>query len=270
MPGEFKGIKTKGWEKSMSSIIAIIPARMASSRFPGKPLERICGLSMIEHVRRRVSLCDFLDEVIVVTCDKEIVQEVKRCGGKAVMTSDRHESCVDRVAEAAQGIDAEVIINVQGDMPLVQPKALEQLIVPLLKDDNLMFTDMMGPIESEKEMHSPHVVKVVFDVSGNALYYSREPIPSSNKKISTPLAKGYKQLGVNAYRKGSLKIFTALPRTPLEKLESVDMLRLLENGFTVHMVAVSVPAPGVDTPEDLKQVEELMRKDTLHLSYADK
>ncbi len=167
----------------MSSIIAIIPARMASSRFPGKPLERICGLSMIEHVRRRVSLCDFLDEVIVATCDLEIAQEVKRYGGKAIMTSDRHESCVDRVAEAAQNVDAEIVINVQGDMPLVQPKVLGQLIAPLLKDDKLMFTDMMGPITNEKEMYSPNVVKVVFDRSGNALYYSREPIPSSKKNI---------------------------------------------------------------------------------------
>ncbi len=253
----------------MNSIIAVIPARMASSRFPGKPLERICGLSMIEHVRRRVSLCDFVDEVIVATCDEEIMAEVKRGGGKAVMTSNRHESCVDRVAEAAQNTDAKIIINVQGDMPLVQPKALEQLIAPLLEEDDLMFTDMMDPIENEKEMHSANVVKVVFDKSGNALYYSREPIPSS-KKISVPLAKRYKQLGVNVYRKESLKIFAALPRTPLEKIESVDMLRLLENGFTIRMVAVSALCPGVDTPEDLKRAEELMQKDILHLIYADK
>ena len=250
------------------SIVAIIPARMASSRFPGKPLEPICGLSMIEHVRRRVSFCDFLDEVIVATCDTEIAAEIERHGGKVVMTSDRHESCVDRVAEAASNLDAELIINVQGDMPLVHPQSLEQLISPLLKEKNCMVTDMMGPIENNREMNSPHVVKVVFDICGNALYYSRTPIPFCKEKGSQGSLLRYKQFGINAYRSKALFEFTSLPRTPLEKAESVDMLRLLENGLPVRMVSSSFSIVGIDIPEDLRLAEKLMENDALFNKYG--
>lgn len=270
MPGEFKKIKKKHEKGFVSSIVAIIPARMASSRFPGKPLKPILGLSMIEHVRRRVSLCDFLEDVFVATCDREIAGEVERFGGKVVMTSDRHESCVDRVAEAAKNIDAEIIINVQGDMPLVQPAALKQLITPLLENDTLMFTDMMRIIEDSSEINNSNVVKVVFDTLQNALYYSREPIPSPKKVSIRSSVTSYKQLGINAFRKESLMAFTGLPRTSLEKIESVDMLRLLENRLTVRMVAASFPSTGVDTIEDLKRAEDFMRKDSLCLSYTDK
>ena len=269
MPGEFKKVKRKNEKGFVSSIVAIIPARMASSRFPGKPLKPILGLSMIEHVRRRVSLCGFLDDVFVATCDREIAGEVERFGGKVIMTSDRHESCVDRVAEAAQSLNTEIIVNVQGDMPLVHPEALESLITPLLKDDVLMFTDMMGIIEDDSEIDNLNVVKVVFDISQNALYYSREPIPSSKKVSIRFSVTHYKQLGINAFRKKSLMTFNKLPRTPLERIESVDMLRLLENGFRVRMVATSFPSAGVDTIEDLKWAEDFMRKDSLRLSYMD-
>lgn len=270
MPGEFKKVKRKNEKGFVSSIVAIIPARMASSRFPGKPLKPILGLSMIEHVRRRVSLCGFLDDVFVATCDREIAGEVERFGGKVIMTSDRHESCVDRVAEAAQGLNAEIIVNVQGDMPLVHPEAIESLIAPLLKEDVLMFTDMMRIIEDSSEMNNSNVVKVVFDTLQNALYYSREPIPSSQKISMRSSVAGYKQLGINAFRKKSLMSFANLPRTPLEKIESVDMLRLLENRPTVRMVATSFSSAGVDTLEDLKRAEDFMRKDSLRLSYVDK
>ena len=251
----------------MKSIIAIIPVRMASSRFPGKPLVEICGLSMIEHVRRRVSLCDALDAVYVATCDMAIAQEVERFKGKVLMTSDRHESCVDRVAEAAQNLKADMIINVQGDMPLVHPQSLEQLVAPLLKEDSLLFTDMMGKIKNEEEMNNANVVKVVVDQSGNALYYSREPIPSSKKEDRKGSVPRYKQFGINAYRYEALIDFTSLPRTPLEKIESVDMLRLLENGFQVRMVSFALPIVGVDTAEDLKLAEHMMASDALFPKY---
>lgn len=249
------------------SIVAILPARMASSRFPGKPLKHILGLPMIEHVRRRVSLCSFLDDVLVATCDIEIADEVARSGGKVIMTSNCHQSCIDRVAEAAEGVEAEIIINVQGDMPLIDPHSLEKLFAPLLQDVTLMYTDMMAPIVNESDISNPNIVKVVVDISGNALYYSREPIPSFKKASSENIVTRYKQFGINAFRKQSLKTFANLSRTPLEIIESVDMLRLLENGFKVRMVSSSYPMMGVDTPEDLVQVEELMCKDSIYSNY---
>jgi 3-deoxy-manno-octulosonate cytidylyltransferase (CMP-KDO synthetase) len=249
-------------------IIAIIPARMASSRFPGKPLGSILGLSMIEHVRRRTLLCALLDEVIVTTCDKVIADEVIRFGGKAVMTSDKHQSCVDRIAEAAKNLKADIIINVQGDMPLLQPETLSDLVAPLLIENKLEFTDMMGSIENDQEMNNPNVVKVVVDIFNNALYYSREPIPSF-QKINSGKAKRFKQFGINAFRRESLATFIGLPRTPLEKIESVDMLRLLENGHKVRMVSSSYPVVGVDTPEDLLQAEEKMKNDQVCFNYME-
>ena len=249
------------------SIVAIIPARMASSRFPGKPLKSILGLSMIEHVRRRALLCDILDDVFVATCDRDIAEEVTRFGGKVVMTSDRHESCVDRVAEAAKGIKAEIIINVQGDMPLLHPNILERLVAPLQQEKELKFTDMMGPIEDADETNNSNVIKVVVSLSGNSLYYSREHIPSLKKASPGLSVPRYKQLGINAFRRESLIYFSDLPRTPLEKIESVDMLRLLENGFVVRMVSSPYPVVGVDTPEGLKRAEERMRNDSIFYNY---
>ena len=248
------------------NVIAIIPARMGSNRFPGKPLAGILGLSMIEHVRRRVLLCDFLDDVYVATCDKEIAEEVERFGGKIIMTSDKHESCVDRIVEAVETLKAEIVINVQGDMPLMHPDILEKLVSPLMKEEELSFTDMMGPIEDEKEIANPNVVKVVVDTSDNALYYSREPIPFCKRKNPGDISS-HKQFGINAFRKESLMTFAGLPRTPLEKIESVDMLRLLENGFKIRMVSSEFPVIGVDTSEDLIQAEKMMRNDALFPRY---
>lgn len=252
------------------SIVAIIPARMASSRFPDKPLKHILGLSMIEHVRRRVSLCNILDDVIVATCDKEIADEIEHFGGKVAMTSDRHESCVDRVAEAALKLDAGIVINVQGDMPLIHPGILESLVKPLIEDKGLLCTDVMGPIEDESEFYSPNIVKVVQDMSGNALYYSREPIPSLKKVSPEVEIPKNKQFGINAFRHSFLIKFTNLQRTTLEKIESVDMLRILENGYTVRLVSAPYPVVGVDMPEDLEKAEEMMKADPIFPLYINK
>jgi 3-deoxy-manno-octulosonate cytidylyltransferase (CMP-KDO synthetase) len=249
------------------SVIAIIPARMGSKRFPGKPLKKISGLSMIEHVRRRTLLSNKIDEVLVATCDQEIIDEVTRFGGKAVLTSKRHNSCVDRVAEAASSLNVDVIINVQGDFPLVNPKSLEKLVEPLLKDKTVNFTDMMTKITNKLEILNHNIVKVVVSLSDKAMYYCRGPIPSSKKepKINNIY---YKQLGINAYRKESLIKFSKLKRTYLEKIESIDMLRLLENDIAITMVNYNTSALGVDTPNDLKKVRKLMEIDDLFLKYS--
>ncbi len=250
------------------SIVVIIPARMASSRFPGKPLKQILGLSMIEHVRRRVSLCKVLSKVIVATCDNIIFDEVKSHGGEVIMTSDCHDSCIDRVAEAATKLKANVIINVQGDMPLVNPDSLEDLVNPLLIDKNIHYTDMMAPIIDKEEIHNANVVKVVANLSGDALFYSREAIPS-NKKAASQEVKYFKQLGINAFRKKSLERLSSLARTPVEITESVDMLRLLENDIKIRLVKTEVSTVGVDTPEDIERVKELMIKDLTYSRYKE-
>ena len=251
------------------SVIAVIPARMASSRFPGKPLVDILGLPMVEHVRRRVLLCPALDHVIVATCDQVIMDAVEHFGGKAVMTSDRHEGCVDRVAEVVQNIECDIVINVQGDMPLVHPQSLEQLIEPLLKEKGVLFTDMMGPITDEEELNSSNTVKVVFDKTFNALYYSREPIPSTRKISKSGKVTLYKQFGINAFRRESLLSFASTPRTALENIESIDMLRLLENGEPIRMVLSEHPAIGVDTQQDADKVRHLMEEDSFFARYKE-
>ena len=250
------------------SIIAIIPARMASSRFPGKPLKPILGLSMIEHVRRRTSICKLVDKVIVATCDKIIFDEVQSHGGEVVMTSDCHDNCIDRVAEAATGLKANIIINVQGDMPLVDPYTLEGLVKPLLEDKNIHYTDMIAPILEKTDIHNPNIVKVVFNLPGYAIYYSREAIPSIKKNLNRE-QKYFMQLGINAFRKRSLKYFSDLERTPLEIIESVDMLRLLEHNYDIRTVIAESPALGVDTQEDLDRVNDIMIKDTIFPKYMD-
>tara|TARA_Y100000768_G_scaffold386743_1_gene375906 strand:- start:1768 stop:2529 length:762 start_codon:yes stop_codon:yes gene_type:complete len=248
-------------------ITAIIPARMASSRLPGKPLKKINGLSMIEHVRRRVLLCNSISNVIVATCDLEIVDEVRLNNGNAMMTSASHESCVDRVEEVAKNIDTDIIINVQGDMPFVSPSSLEQLIQPMLENETVDYTDMISPIIDHDEIHNNNVVKVVKSIESNSIYYSRLPIPFPLRARNDNVY--YKQLGINSFRKKALKRFTDLERTPLEITESIDMLRLIENSQIIRVVEIDEKTVGVDTPEDLRRAINLMSKDELFPKYMD-
>ncbi|MBF0308627.1 MAG: 3-deoxy-manno-octulosonate cytidylyltransferase [Magnetococcales bacterium] len=254
-------------------IVAVIPARMASSRYPGKPLAPIRGLSMIEHVRRRTARCPALERVIVATCDQAIMEEVQRFGGEAVMTSDCHERCTDRVAEAVSRIPGlgmdDVVVNVQGDMPLVRPEMLTALVEPFFHDPALLCCDLVSPLRSEEEYHSAHVVKVVGNLAGNALYYSREAIPSLKKAPGSGLSGKNKQLGIIAFRRHFLETFSALSPTPLEALESVDMMRPVEHGYPVRLVVTPYATVGVDTPADLGRAEALMLQDDLFPLYAD-
>ena len=247
------------------SVIAIIPARMASSRLPGKPLKKIHGLSMIEHIRRRVSLCTSIDKVIVATCDNIIYDEVMNNGGNVVMTSEKHDNCIDRVAEASSKFNAEIILNVQGDMPLVDPNSLVLMIKPLLKNKKIYFTDMIKPI-NDNDKDNPNIVKVVTDLTGNAIYYSREAIPYE-KKITKKFQKYFMQVGITAFRKKYLLFFSKLNKTPLEKQESIDMLRLLENNYKIKTIISSSEAIGVDTYDDLEKAKKLMLNNKYYLKY---
>jgi len=247
-------------------IAAIIPARLAATRFPNKPLAMISGLPMIEHVRRRVALCPLIDQVIVATCDETIKKVVEDFGGKVIMTSDRHERCTDRIAEAALNIDSDIIVNVQGDEPLIRPGMLNEVISPLTKEAALLCTNLMCPIANDDEFKSPNSVKVVVDRLNNMLYASREPIPSRLKAPNNDFLK-WKQLGIIAFKSGFLQDFTRLTPTPLEQIESVDMLRAIENGYQIRMVATQHRLVGVDIPEQVNEVESLLHHDPLVSRY---
>lgn len=250
----------------MTKIVAIIPARMASTRFPGKPLADLLGLPMIEHVRRRVALSPLISDVIVATCDHEIMEALTHYGGRVVMTASTHERCTDRIAEAALHINGDIIINVQGDEPLVRPEMFEPLIVPLINNPDLMCTNLMAEISGDDEFNSSDVVKTVCDLNNNAVYFSREPIPSVRKAGGQPF-KRYKQLGIIAFQRDFLLRFAKMPPTPLEAVESVDMLRAIENGYTIRMVLSPFRVIGVDTPRDLENAKALLEKDDLIDSY---
>ena len=247
--------------------IAVIPARMASTRFPGKPLASILGLPMIEHVRRRVGLAASIDEVIVATCDREIADVVTRAGGRAAMTSDKHERCTDRVAEAVAGGLADVVVNVQGDEPLIRPEMIDALCAPLKSHPSMPCTNLMAPIDDDGEFQSLNVIKTVADLAGNALYFSRQPVPSMARAGGLS-SRRYKQLGIIAFRREFLELFARLEPTPLEQAESIDMLRALEHGYRVRMVLTEASVVGVDTPADLERAEQLLRSDPLVAAYG--
>jgi 3-deoxy-manno-octulosonate cytidylyltransferase (CMP-KDO synthetase) len=247
-------------------LITVIPARMASTRFPGKPLVDILGMPMVEHVRRRAMLHPLVNEAIVATCDKEIFDVVTSNDGKAIMTSEKHYCCTDRVAEAAEHFDADVVINIQGDEPLFDPEMLTYLLNPIQQDPEVRCSNLMAEIKTDKEFNDINEVKVVCDLNWNAMYLSREPIPSGRKTNSYDYYK-YRQLGVYAFKKESLALFGQWGPSPWESIETVDMVRFLEHGCPVRMVVSPFPSIGVDTPEDLKIAIALMKKDHLFGSY---
>jgi 3-deoxy-manno-octulosonate cytidylyltransferase (CMP-KDO synthetase) len=253
-------------------VIGIIPARMASSRFPGKPLAKIKGIPMIGHVYYRSRMSQSLKEVYIATCDDSIREYAESIKAPCVMTADTHQRASDRAAEAtlkieqAQGEKVDIVMMIQGDEPLLNPDSLDQAVSPLLADSKLNIVNLMAPITSAEEFENPNVVKVIVDLNGNALYLSREPIPS-RKKTKEPISM-FKQLGLIAFRRDYLLKFYSLLSTPLEKIESIDMLRVLEHGDPLKMVMTHYESIGVDTPEDLIEAENKMAKDPLISKYS--
>lgn len=241
-------------------IVGIIPARMAASRFPGKPLAPLAGRPMIEHVYRRAERCKHLAEVYLATCDQAIYDAVMAFGGQAVMTADTHVRCTDRVAEAAQSIEADIVVNIQGDEPLIHPKAISQLCEAILAVPDVPCVNLCNIITDEADFRNPNQVKAVCDQSGNALYMSRQPIPTTKQWGRTRVLR---QLGMIAFRKEFLETFARLSPTPLEQAESIDMLRAIEHGYRVRMVVSPYESFGVDTPEDLRVAENRLASDEL-------
>jgi len=251
--------------------IAIIPARMAASRFPGKPLVKINGIPMIGHIYHRTTLKKCFDEVYVATCDQEIVDYIESIGGKAVMTADTHERCTDRTAEALQKIEAasgikyDIIGMVQGDEPTVVPDVFVKALDALRASSDLSIVNIMNMITSDDEFRSPNSVKVIIDKNSNAITFSREPIPS-NKKFNGEYPK-YRQTGLIFFKRDFLIEFNNMAPTMLEEVESVDMMRLIENGIKVKMILAEQKCLYVDIPEHIGIVEDYLKSETLFQSY---
>lgn len=242
----------------MKRIIAIIPARMGATRFPGKPLAKILDLPMIEHVRRRTILCESLDDVYVATCDDEIKKVVEGFGGKVIMTSKSHERCTDRVEEAVRSLEADIVVNVQGDEPLITPDMIDKLVEPLAHNEHIQAACIIYPIVDLDDLDDLNAVKVVVALDNSIMYFSRSAIPNFKKGIKGDL---FKQSGIMAYRKNFLHKYSKLPQTPLERAESVDMLRILEHGYKICGVLINNVIIEVDIPEHVQRIEEAIQRD---------
>lgn len=236
-------------------VICVIPARFASTRLPGKPLALIAGKPMIQHVYTKACQAKLPEEVIVATDDQKVVEVVKGFGGNVVMTSSEHPSGTDRLAEVALNYpDVDVIVNVQGDEPMITPQVIDALAEAFNKDPGLSMTTLKTLMEPE-EYDNPNAVKVVTDLNDYALYFSRSLVPYPRKKNDA--FKVYKHVGVYAYRRDFLLQYAALEPTPLEQVESLEQLRVLENGFKIKVLTSDFHGIGIDTKDDLDAVNKL-------------
>lgn len=248
-------------------VIAIIPARMGSSRFYGKPMAQLHGIPMIGHCYHRTNMCTDLLDTYVATCDKEIFDYIHSIGGKAVMTSNEHERATDRSAEAMIKIEEElgekvdIVVMVQGDEPLVTPSMISDSLVPFQTDSSVNVVNLMGEIDTVSAFEDPNEVKVVVNRNNDAIYFSREPIPSRKKGIlHVPM---FKQVCIIPFKRDFLIEFNNTPETDLEQIESVDMMRIIENGGSVRMVKTLEKSCSVDTEFDLKVADNMFIHDTL-------
>ena len=249
-------------------VAAVIPVRMGSSRYPGKPLALINGRTMVEHVYQRTALCPGLEGgVYVATPDDEIAEASKSFGGEVIMTSASHTRASDRVAEAAEGLDADIVVMIQGDEPLIIPEMVEMSYNPLLEDETIFCTNLTKRIDTEEEFRNPNTIKVVMDHLGNGIYFSREPIPTTHGSDFSQVA-AFKQVCVIAYPKEFLLEFARMEPTELEISESIDMLRILQHGGRVKMVECSQHTHSVDVPADVDVVERLMANDQVLARYT--
>ena len=240
-------------------IFAFIPARYQSTRFPGKPLAHIAGKPMIQHVYERAVLCQELSDVFVATDDERISDCVQAFGGKVVMTDKAHRSGTDRICEAAikTGVEKrDIIVNIQGDQPLFEPRVIDLLVKPLVEDEAILMSTLKWKIHDQDDVENSNHVKVVTDGQGFALYFSRCPIPFFRNR-----EKGvthYKHLGFYGYRMDFLKQFTMLPEGFLESAEKLEQLRVLEHGFRIKVMETPSNSVEVDVPEDIVKVEEIL------------
>ena len=253
------------------SVVAVIPARYGSTRLPGKPLAIIGGKPMIQHVYENASKAKLLDQIIVATDDRRIEEAVKKFGGNVVRTSKDHASGTDRLAEVARKLKAaDWLVNIQGDLPFIRSQTIARAIQPLMDDRKIPMGTVCTAIYEMKDWQNPNVVKVLKDRAGFALYFSRAPIPffRNNEidvagKTSTSSSNqrlwGYRHLGLYVYRRDFLLKFAGLRPTPLERIESLEQLRALQNGYPIYVAEVDEHPIEVDTPDDLKKAEHYLK-----------
>lgn len=240
----------------MPEIVAIIPARYKSTRFPGKVIADIHGKPLIQHVYERVSLAKTVSRVTVATDDERIVRVVQGFGGEALMTSIFHKNGTERVAEAAAKTGGEIIVNVQGDEPLIEPSLIDDVCAKLLQDKEIVCATAASMITDKEVYHNLHSVKVVIDKQGRALYFSRSPVPFCRNGI---YRGAYLHAGIYCFRKNFLERYASLEQTPLEESEQLEQLRILENGYKIGVVLTEYSSIGVDTEEDLVKVRDLLK-----------
>jgi 3-deoxy-manno-octulosonate cytidylyltransferase (CMP-KDO synthetase) len=253
------------------AVVAIIPARYGSIRLPGKPLARIGGKPMIQHVYESVARAKGLDRVLVATDDRRIEETVQGFGGEVMMTSKNHASGTDRLAEVARKIKADWFVNVQGDLPFIQPETIARAVRPLLRNRSISMGTVGTPIFDEEEWRNPNVVKVLTDREGFALYFSRSPIPyvrngaidvDGNELVGGSKKRiwGHRHLGLYVYRRDFLIKFARLRPTALEQIESLEQLRALAYGHRIFVAPVDERSVEVDTPEDLAKAENYFKQ----------
>jgi 3-deoxy-manno-octulosonate cytidylyltransferase (CMP-KDO synthetase) len=246
---------------STSRVVAIIPARYASTRLPGKPLVDIAGKPMIQHVYERTRQAALVDDVIVATDDPRIAEAVRAFGGRAEMTSPDIRSGSDRIAVVARTLpETELIVNIQGDEPLIPSAMIDDAIRPLLSDPSIPVGTLAARITTSEEFLDPHTVKVALDRNSRCLYFSRSPIPFGRDMTIDALLQrcpAYRHIGVYVYRTPFLLRYTTLEQTPLELAEQLEQLRVLEHGYFIHAVLTTYQSIGVDTPADLERVRAL-------------
>jgi 3-deoxy-manno-octulosonate cytidylyltransferase (CMP-KDO synthetase) len=244
----------------MIGAIGVIPARYGSTRFEGKVIKDLCGKPVIQHVYERAKKARALDDLIIAVDDERVMKVVEEFGGKAVFTSKSHATGTDRLAEVVNAIDVKIIVNIQGDEPLINPLIIDELVRTMQSDTTIAMATVVKKSHSEDEFKSPDVVKAVLDKNGYALYFSRSPIPSLLKPGPKD-AFFYKHLGIYAYSKDFLFSFKKQPPTYLENGERLEQLRALENGYRIKAIETKYETVGVDTPADLQLAKMLLEKE---------
>jgi 3-deoxy-manno-octulosonate cytidylyltransferase (CMP-KDO synthetase) len=239
------------------SVLGVIPARYSSSRFPGKALALIAGKTMLQHVFEQAGRARYLTQLLIATDDARIFDEARRFGAPVRMTRADHRSGTDRAAEVASTVDADLVVNIQGDEPMIDPDSIDAAILGLLDNPEIPMGTLMKRIEDAREISDPNVVKVVTDKFHNAIYFSRSPIPYVRDGATPMPVPMYKHIGLYVYRREFLLQYSELPAGPLEQAERLEQLRALENGHPIRVVETAYESLGVDTPEDLERVSKL-------------
>jgi 3-deoxy-manno-octulosonate cytidylyltransferase (CMP-KDO synthetase) len=255
-------------KKTPETVIALIPARYGSTRFPGKSLAMIKDKPMIQRVYERTRQSRLTERVVVATDDERILKTVTAFGGEAIMTSPDHATGTDRIAEVAEKLDCSLVVNVQGDEPLIHPEMIDQAITPLVVDPSIPMSTVCKRIENREEAFDPNVVKVVFDVNGFALYFSRAPIPWDRDRWAgkdsfrdLPFSRLlYKHIGLYVYRRDFLLQYSKMPQTVLETTEKLEQLRALESGYRIKTVVTQHESFGVDIPRDLGRIMQCLEE----------